>query len=222
MPPAVSIIIPTYNRSHFVIQAIESVFKQTFTDYEIIVVDDGSTDDTAAVCAEYPEKVRYIYQMNQGRAEARNTGMRESRGQYIAFLDDDDLFLPDHLQLQFDYLQSHPDVGMVYGTFILVDEDLNPLEEHPPISANTYPEMLWKEVEMQTSTVMMRRSLIDVVGYLDSQFEIVEEIDYFINIAKHTRIEGINKPLVYMRKHPGNSERGAHPKVFKNNAPITR
>ena len=214
--PPVSVIIPTYNRSHFVSQAIESVLKQTFRDFEIIVVDDGSSDDTATVCAEYPEKVRYIYQKNQGRAEARNTGMRESRSKYLAFLDDDDIFLPDHLQLQVDYLETNPDVGMVYGTYVRVDENLIPYEERPPKAPTSYPEMLRMGVEMQTSTVMMRRELIDVAGYLDTRFEIMEEIDYFITIAKHTKIGSIREPLVHMRQHPGNSERGLHPKVFQH------
>src|SRR5271170_3450676 len=99
---AVSVVIPTYNHRDFVVEALESVFAQTFTDYEVIVVNDGSPDDTAAVLRPYIEsgRIRYIEQENRGQAGARNRGLAEARGEFVAYLDDDDLWLRDKLAWQ--------------------------------------------------------------------------------------------------------------------------
>ncbi|MCM8782638.1 MAG: glycosyltransferase family 2 protein, partial [Candidatus Omnitrophica bacterium] len=96
----VNIIIPTYNRSLFLCKAIESILAQTFNDFEIIVVDDGSTDNTRSVLEKYGYPIRYLYQQKQGRSEARNTGIKIAKGEYIAFLDDDDIWMPDKLEKQ--------------------------------------------------------------------------------------------------------------------------
>ena len=121
--PRISVIVPTYNRARYIRQAIDSVLAQTFQDFEIIVVDDGSTDDTRAVVASYGDKVRYVYTENGGVAHARNVGMTNARGQYFAFLDSDDLFYPYMLETEIRLLDSHPDVGMVYAEMSGFDDD---------------------------------------------------------------------------------------------------
>jgi len=121
--PLVSVVIPTYNRCGYLQQAIESVLSQSCGDFEVIVVDDGSTDETAQVIAKFSdERVRYLYQSNAGRSAARNWGMGAARGMYLAFLDDDDLYLPHKLASQVAFLESHPGVDLVGSGVRLIDE----------------------------------------------------------------------------------------------------
>ena len=123
--PAVSIILPTYNRAHFLAKAFESIGSQTFPDWELIVVDDGSTDGTRELATELlsglPQSSRYIFQNNQGAYGARNTGLEQARGKYVAFFDSDDQWLPHHLQRCAEALDANPDVDWVYGASRIVD-----------------------------------------------------------------------------------------------------
>lgn len=120
--PKVSVVIPTYNRADYIAAAVESVFAQTLDDVEVVVVDDGSTDDTAQRLAPFTGKLNYLCTGNQGPARARNEGMRRARGEYIAYLDSDDLYYPFKLQLQAALLDQYPDVGLVYSEFSAFDD----------------------------------------------------------------------------------------------------
>ncbi|MCK4819314.1 glycosyltransferase family 2 protein, partial [bacterium] len=106
--PNVSVIIPTCNRAEYITQAIDSVLAQTYTDYEIIVVDDGSTDNTKEVMEPYMDRIRYIYQENAGVSAARNTGIKAAKGDWVAFLDSDDEWLPGKLAVQIRAVERHP------------------------------------------------------------------------------------------------------------------
>src|SRR5438093_5382562 len=112
--PLVSVVIPVYNGERYLVDAIQSVLDQTYRNFEVIVVDDGSTDESAAVAKRFGEAIRYVHQANGGVSKARNTGIAEARGAYLAFLDQDDLWLPEKLAVQVAYLDSHPEVGAVY------------------------------------------------------------------------------------------------------------
>jgi len=120
----VSVIIPTYNRARYLVEAIESVFAQTYndSDMEIIVVDDGSTDETLEKLKPYRERIKYIYVDNGGPAHARNAGMRMARGKYIAFLDSDDLYYPYKIEIQADFLDTHHDVAVVCSEFSAIND----------------------------------------------------------------------------------------------------
>lgn len=113
MSPRVSVLIPTHNYGRFLAQALESVFAQSYSDYEVIVVDDGSTDDTREVASKFPQ-VRYLYQEQTGVATARNRLLEEAQGEFAAFLDADDLWLPDKLEKQVAYMEKHPDCGILF------------------------------------------------------------------------------------------------------------
>jgi glycosyltransferase involved in cell wall biosynthesis len=125
----VSVIIPTHNRANYICQAIDSVLQQTMQNFEVIVVDDGSTDDTIERIKKYGDKIHYIYTQNGGPAHARNTGMAAARGEYLAFLDSDDLYYQYKLQLQVDVLDKFPDVAMV-STEISAFDDAGYLDEY--------------------------------------------------------------------------------------------
>ena len=133
--PRVSVVIPTYNRAGCLPRAIDSVLAQTFDDYEIIVIDDGSSDNTSEVLAAYGDRVCVVKQVNQGVSAARNHGIRVARGEFVAFLDSDDEWLPRKLEAQVQYLNSHSDVGFAGclgycreedGTFFSFDENDRP------------------------------------------------------------------------------------------------
>ncbi|NDJ62769.1 MAG: glycosyltransferase, partial [Chloroflexi bacterium] len=205
--PTVSVIIPTYNRAQLAREAVESVLAQTYQDFEIIVVDDGSTDDTAEVLAAYSDRIRYIRQDNSGVSAARNHGMRLARGSYIAFLDSDDLFLPNKLAVQVSYFEDHPNVAMTYTAYISVDENLQPLNTHP---AREYPgghkEMLIA-CTIATPTVMFRRSILDALEPFDEHMHLAEDIDLWVRIATRYAFATIQEPLTYVRIHSGGTPR---------------
>ncbi len=133
--PKVSVIIPTFNCARYLPEALDSVLAQNCADFETIVVNDGSTDDTDQVMAVYKDRVRYICQENRGVGAARNTGIRYARGEYAVFLDADDLILPDKLQLHATYLESHADIDVVYSNGYLFHENSDAQEDRQLFSA---------------------------------------------------------------------------------------
>ena len=122
--PLVTIITPTYNRAAFLPQAIDGVLAQTYRNFELIVVDDGSTDSTQEMMEGYAEdpRVRYFYQPNQGQSVARNWGLEEARGEYICFLDSDNAWFPDKLEKSLNAFRENPDVDVIYGDYVEIDK----------------------------------------------------------------------------------------------------
>lgn len=119
----VSVVIPTYNNAGFIIRTIQSVFDQTYSNYEIIIIDDGSTDNTKQVLSPVMHKVKYYAQRNQGQSAARNKGIQKAKGNFIAFLDDDDLWHQDNLKIKLDILKKHPEIGAVFSDFRLFNKN---------------------------------------------------------------------------------------------------
>lgn len=205
--PTVSVIIPTYNRASMLKEAIQSVLDQTFSDYEIIVVDDGSTDDTREVVNELNRpigKVRYLYQDNRGRSAARNRGFREASGDYIAFLDADDKFLQDKLRKQVQALENNPDFGMAYSYAIIVDDNGKMIRggryTKTRLSGWIYPEMLFiKGTIITTPTVMVRTRVLGEIGAFDETMHTCEDLDLWRRIARHYKVLQIEEPLSVVR-----------------------
>src|SRR5207245_5342110 len=154
----VSVIIPCYNQAHFLGEAIESVLAQSYPHFEIIVVDDGSTDNTEEVAGSYPE-VRCLRQANQGQAAARNVGLGQSCGEYAVFLDADDRLMPEALAVGLAGFAAHPDCAFVAGHHRWISADGFPLQEIPPHSVEKehYAELLRRNYIAMLATVMYRR-----------------------------------------------------------------
>jgi len=129
MDPLISVVIPTYNRAAYLGRALQSVFAQTFKDFEVIVVDDGSTDNTADIVNAWKDKIHYFYQKNQGRAVARNKGIELAKGKYIAWLDSDDEWYPDRLARQVPVMEKNADTGMTLGHIDFIDQDNKKLDK---------------------------------------------------------------------------------------------
>lgn len=207
--PLVSIIIPTYNREYLVGEAIKSVLDQTFRNFEIIVVDDGSTDKTADTIKSFSDdRVKYISQANRGRSNARNEGLKRAAGRYITFLDSDDLYLPDKLELQVAYLNTHSEFGMVYTSAHCIDERGTVLSDSyiANLSGWIYKDIaFYVPVTITLPTVMARREVFDQAGRFDEKMERFEDTDMWRRIAKVFPIGAITEFTCKLRTHGGNS-----------------
>lgn len=203
--PTVSVIIPTYRRSHLVGQAIESVLAQSYTDYEVIVVNDGSTDKTAEVLARFGNKISVVHQRNKGLSAARNAGIRIAQGRYIAFLDDDDLWLPHKLEKQIACLEAHPKIGLVYSDMFCFNE--NGMLPNTWAKANPGPQvpLLWTLFVrnfIPVPTVVIRRECLDAVGLFDETLTSCEDYDMWLRIIPKWQVHSINEPLAHYRQSP--------------------
>ena len=219
--PRVSVIIPTYNRKDYVQEAIDSVLAQTFTDYEIIVVDDGSTDGTGEVLqAKYGDRIRYVWQENQGESVARNRGIEMAQGEYIALLDSDDLWLPEKLEKQVAYLEAHPDVGMVFSQAWQIDAEGNRISDRK-MNHGVTPESLtlqalcFSNCIAVPSTAVLTASLLQTVGGFDPAIRYGEVYDLFLRVRLHAAISIVPEPLACFRRHAANQsslspEKNAH------------
>lgn len=184
--PKVSIILPTYNHAYFLPQAVQSVLKQTLQDFEIIVVDDGSTDNTREVIEEYADgRLKYVYQENQGLAASRNAGLRIAQGECVAFLDADDIFLPPKLEVQMDWLEAHPTYGMVLSGYNIIDEQGKPIRTIAPwTSVPTLELKDWLLTNpVPPVAVLVKKRWIDQVGGFDDRFRRVEDWDLWLRLA---------------------------------------
>lgn len=205
----VSIVIPAYNAAGTLRATVESALTQSYRPIEIVVVDDGSRDSTAAVVESFGEPVRLVRQANGGAAAARNRGIEEARGEFIAFLDSDDLWVPDKLARQIAYFDVHPEVGAQQCGARFVDDAMRTLEVR---SYNDDGDSLWDALHFRNmpailSALIVRRSCLDCIGGFDTSLEILEEWDMAIKTARHCALAGIPDPLVLYRVHRGNRSR---------------
>jgi len=204
--PRVSVIIPAFNTSRFISQAIESVLNQAFTDQELIVVDDGSTDDTASLVMKYGGKLRYIYQKNQGLSSARNTGIVKAEGEYIGFLDADDYWDREKLRHQVALLDSSPDTGVVYTALKVVDKDNHEIEERGCLVRGRIFFSLLTEncVVGSCSSALIRRECFEKAGTFDEMLSASEDWDLWLRIAPYYLFDFVDLPLTFYRIHEGN------------------
>jgi len=203
--PEVSVVIPTYNRKEMVQEAVESVLSQTYQDFELIVVDDGSEDGTGEVLREkFGERIIYLYQKNQGVSRARNRGIETSRGKYIAFLDSDDLWLKKKLERQVQFMQQNPEAMICYTDEIWIRRGVrvNPKKKHAKHSGWIYPQCLPLCI-ISPSSVLMRRELLEEVGGFDPEFPVCEDYDLWLRVALRYPIHLIPEKLIV--------KRGGHP-----------
>jgi len=204
--PKVSVIIPTYNQAKFIDKAIESVLKQSYQDFEIIVINDGSTDNTEEIVKNYSDfRIRYIYQANNvGVSEARNTGIRASQGDYIALLDSDDEFLPERLMKQVQILQNKSsEIGVVCSWSYNIDEKGNYISKRclPKKDGYIYEDLLSTN-PISVPTVLIRKECFEKVGLFDNLLDGQEDWDMWIRMAKCYQFALIKVPLAKRRIHP--------------------
>jgi glycosyltransferase involved in cell wall biosynthesis len=211
MPPTVSVIIPVYNQMQFVSQAIESVLAQTFIDYEIIVINDGSTDNTAEVLANYEKHIRLITQTNAGLSAARNSGLTIARGEMIGFLDADDLWYPGMLSTMVAHLRRNPHIDLVCGAWDVIDEKgriIKPLNKPSNFKAKVQADFLRAVATgnlFLVHALLIRHKCFECCGAFDPDLRAVEDWDMWIRLAAHGhKADLIDVPVARYRRHKGN------------------
>lgn len=225
--PQVSVIIPTYKHSGFVLATLDSVFAQTFTDYEVIVVNDGSPDDTADVLRPLAQagRIRYVEQENRGQGAARNRGIAEAQGEFIALLDDDDLWPPGKLEWQTKALRENPQAVLVYGRVSLVESDFSlstsgeiqqdsATDDDPP-SGFVLEEFLKQNwIHSPGQTLIRRESLTQINGFDESIWG-ADDYDLYIRLAALGTFVHKNCLGLYYRQHAHNASKNIR-RMYKN------
>lgn len=213
--PLVSVIIPAFNSEKYIADAIDSILEQTYKNLEIIIVDDGSTDNTAETVRRYisiqttdhrPQTIRYIYQENKGPAAARNRGIKEAKGEYIAFLDSDDIWLPEKLELQIRCFLDNNPLGFIYTGYYAIDESREVLgmgNIKNFLKKEVFKKLFLKNVISTASTVMVKKECFDVVGLFDENLAVAEDWDMWWRIIKKYDFYCLSKPLVKVRIRKG-------------------
>jgi glycosyltransferase involved in cell wall biosynthesis len=212
--PRVSIIVPTFNCARFLGRALNSALAQTYEDHEVIVVDDGSTDETQELVARYGGKVRYLYQHNRGPASARNLALTNASGEFVAYLDADDMWYPQKLEKQIPFLDAHKECGLVHSDFSVIDEKDNLI--HRQFTQETRREFpqglcaidLLRRLNIQTVTVVVRRQCVEQVGRFDERLKGREDYLQCILLATEGAAFGyIDEPLAMYRWTKGSLSR---------------
>jgi glycosyltransferase involved in cell wall biosynthesis len=217
--PEVSVIIPTYNVEKYVNEAVDSVFRQTFQDFEIIIVDDGSTDATEQKLNEYNGRIIYMKQANQGPSAARNRGIERASGAFIAFLDADDYWLPTKLNKQVEFARSHPEFGIVTTDIIWFDNEriLNrSLKDIYPVKSGRVLKDLLFHNWIGTSAAMVRRECFNQGIRFDPKHKYGEDWMLWMQIAARWPIHFIEEVLVYHRLYPESLSAGNSEAQFEN------
>jgi glycosyltransferase involved in cell wall biosynthesis len=194
----VSVIIPAFNRSMLLKRAMDSVYRQTVTQYEIIVIDDGSTDDTAdMVQKEYPN-VCYLYQSNNGVSSARNKGLEMAKGNWLAFLDSDDEWMPEKLEKQLKLLNSQPEQKICHTEEIWIRDGVrvNQMKKHQKTGGWIFPQCL-PLCAMSPSSIIIHRSVFEDVGRFDTQLPACEDYDLWLRITAKYPVLYIEEPQIF-------------------------
>jgi glycosyltransferase involved in cell wall biosynthesis len=237
--PRISVIIPTYNRSALLVNAIESVLAQTYHDYELVVIDDGSTDNTADAVAAYGQAVRYFYNTNAGASAAQNRGIEVARGEWVAILASDDTWSPAKLELQAQTLEAYASVSDACVTDCSLIGTPEPAitafgaagfssDDEMGLFDNVMPLILGRHAALYVQSMMIKRTLIRDLGGFDRHMKVAEDTDLFFRMSFKTRICYVNQALVQVDRRPEVSDRLSRTFVadrdlsFRNRAYVLR
>lgn len=212
--PRVSVITPTFNCATFIERALNSVMAQTFRDYEIVVIDDGSTDGTREFLAPWRDRINYFYQPNGGLAHARNVAVSRSRGELLAYLDADDLWRPQKLQRQVEFMDTHPECGLLHTDLTIIDDNDRVLTEKWYAESGYVPAQGLRLLDfinnnnMQVPSIMERRECYDAVGGFDERFRRIEDyLHWFQVVLKGYSVGYLDEPLALYRRRTGSLSR---------------
>ncbi|MFH1847998.1 MAG: glycosyltransferase [Candidatus Omnitrophota bacterium] len=204
----ISTIIPTYNSEAFIKNTVESVLAQDYKNIELSIVNDGSTDNTEKVLRPYFDRIVYIKQENKGKSAALNLGIESAKGELLAFLDHDDLWLPHKLTRQYKYFRENPDVALIYSDLIIATDDgkqrlSSRRMKNKPGQACDFYDLLTKNY-ITTSTIIIKKECILKVGLFDAKYMLSNDYDMYLRLARHYRFGYIEEPLTIYRQRQGN------------------
>lgn len=212
--PTVSVIIPVYNGSNFLSEAIDSILAQTYTNFEIIVVDDGSTDDTWKIIQSYDDKIRGIHKANGGVASALNCGIKNMRGKYFAWLSHDDLWLADKLEKQINFLKVNPQYKICYSDFFIIASSGTILKS---VNSPWYPRQkaireLFKTGYIHGSSIIVEKTCFNKVGVFSEQLKYTQDIEMWIRMSRVYELARVPEKLIKGRRHrqQGSNNISAH------------
>ena len=219
---AVSVIIPVFNGASTIAETVESVVSQTFQDIEIIVINDGSTDETLTVLSQFADpRIRVFSYENAGSSQARNHGIKKATGEFITFIDADDLWSADKVELQLKALENDPDAGVAYSWTTFIDEAGCVLYHQTPAydEGDIYPALLVKNFMCSGSNILARRSVITAAGEFDTHLSSVVDWEYYLRLAAHCQFALVKKHQVFYRKS-STSISGNLPQVESNSVEV--
>ena len=206
--PKVSVIIPTYNREEFITETINSVLNQTYKDFEIIVVDDGSTDNTKQKLESFKSKIKLIEQKNSERAIARNNGVKNSKGKYLAFLDSDDIWIKNKLEKQVELLDSKPEVILTYGQSLRINEHGQKIKiakrQLEGYSGKVFERLLLRNF-IVSATPIIRREYFDKTEGFQTKYIPYEDWEFWLRFSLLGKFYFFNNPFAYYRIHKNQS-----------------
>ena len=222
--PLVSVIIPAYNCAQFINETLDSVYRQTYRNIEIIVIDDGSTDNTKAILAPHIGNIQYFYKENSGTAGARNTGILKAKGELIALLDNDDIWYPEKIKLQVSVAQNNPEIGLVFTDGKIFDKSgilkdtiiarrlqkwiqQNKTENGQVVKGCILDHIYFENLISSATSVLIKRECFDQVGFFDENIIIADDFDMWLRIARKYSVALIQKPL-YMWRYRSDSSSG--------------
>lgn len=211
MNPSVSILMPVYNAGRYLAQALESIAAQTFRDFELIAIDDGSTDGSLAALQRFAKReprLRILSRPNTGIVGALNDGLTAARGEWIARMDADDIALPTRLAVQLDYLAAHPEIVAVGSSVAMVDPAGRPLKA---FNAQTSPSAIRQGLVNATDigiihpTLVVRRAVLERIGGYRKEYQLVEDFDLFQRLLDVGELANVPEVLLHYRQHPAST-----------------
>jgi len=212
LSPVISVIIATYNRARFLPETVESILRQGFQEYELIIVDDGSSDDTRQIVEAYKPRVRYFYQNNRGPSAARNLGARHAQGAWISIQDSDDLCAPNHLETLYGYVEKHPDCGMVFANgAYLGGPEHNRNTILPAAKSRRLAEQgvglkdLFDKSIVRLQAALISKACYDALAGHDERLRISMDLDLSFRVFNRYPVAYLDEVVFYYRKHEGNS-----------------
>ncbi len=217
--PTISVVIPAYNAEYTILETIQSVQQQTFSDFEIIVINDGSTDKTLELLENIKdERLKVFSYDNGGLATARNRGIKNANGEFIAFLDADDMWTPDKLELQLAALKKHPEAGVAYSwTYFKYEKEKDSYANcHSFSEGNVYADLLVSNFLHNGSNPLIRLSAIDTIGFFDLKIKSCEDWDFYLRLAAKWNFVLVQKPQIIYRQS-SNSMSSSKIDVMKQN-----
>jgi glycosyltransferase involved in cell wall biosynthesis len=221
--PAISVVIATYNRARYLPETIESVLRQKFNDFELIIVDDGSADDTRRVLEGYKSQIRYIYEENRGPSAARNLGVRHAKGSWISIQDSDDLCAPNHLETLYGYARKHPDCGMVFANGgYLGGPEHNRNTIVPSAKSRRLAEQgvrledLFDKSIVRLQAALISKACYDALQGHDERLRISMDLDLSFRIFNRYPVAYLDEVVFYYRKHEGNSSANQELRLAEN------
>ncbi|NES84758.1 MAG: glycosyltransferase, partial [Moorea sp. SIO2B7] len=204
MHSPISIIITIYNRQHYLDAALKSILAQTRRDFELLIWDDGSTDNSVALCRQYAQqdrRVRVVAAKHQGRVKSLKNAIAQTKGTYLGWVDSDDLLAPTALEETASVLDTHPDVGWVYTDYIDIDQNSTPIGYGQCCSIPYSKEgLLYKFMTFQFR--LIRRCLFEQAGGIREEFDYAQDYDLCLRLSEISKLKRLKKPLYYYRQHP--------------------